>query len=82
MLKAVKVSAELYNRFGRVVEEIEAEELSRDIIRKLRDCEWHYAGYVTMLRKDGSVARLYFDDTMELIPTLNNLLEEMEVAHA
>ena len=41
MLKAVKVSAELHNRFGRGVEEIEAVELSRDIIRKLRECEWH-----------------------------------------
>jgi hypothetical protein len=29
------------------------------------------------------VSRLYFNDLMpELIPTLNNLLEEMEVAHA
>lgn len=83
MLKTVKVSAELYNRFGRVVEEIEAVELNRDIIRKLRDCEWYYAGYLTVLRKDGSVTRLYFNDALpELITTLNNLLEEMEVAHA
>lgn len=79
----VKVSVEFFDRLGRVVEEIEAVELSRDIIRKLRDCEWYYAGYLTMLRNDGKVSRMYFDDTMpELITALNNLLEEMEVAHA
>ena len=79
----VKVSVEFFDRLGRVKEELEATDLSREVIRQLRDCQWYYAGYVTMLRKDGSVARLYFDDTMpELITTLNNLLEEMEVAHA
>lgn len=78
----VKVSVEFFDRLGRVQEELEAVDLSREVIRQLRDCQWYYAGYLTILRKDGSVARLYFDDTMELIPTLNNLLEEMEVAHA
>lgn len=79
MLK-VKVSAELYNRFGRVVEEIEGENLNVDIIRKLRDTEFHYSGYLTLYRKDDSVA-IYFDDTTpELVTMLNNLLEE--VAHA
>ena len=79
MLK-VKVSAELYNRFGRVVEEIEGENLNVDIIRKLRDTEFHYSGYLTLYRKDDSVT-IYFDDTTpELVTMLNNLLEE--VAHA
>jgi hypothetical protein len=84
MLKAVKVSAEFYDRLGRIRDEVEAVELSREVIHKLRDTEWYYAVYLTMYRKDGSVTRLYFDDNMpELIPTLNNLLEEMEeVAHA
>lgn len=77
----VKVSVEFFDRLGRVQEELEAADLSREVIRQLRDSEWYYAGYLTVLRKDGSVTRLYFDDTMP-ITTLNNLLEEMEVAHA
>lgn len=80
MLKA-KVSAELYNRFGRVVEEIEGESLSADIIRKLRDTELYYSGYLTLYSNDGKVNRMYFDDRMDnLIPMLNNILEEMEVS--
>ena len=84
MLKTVKVSVEFYDRLGRVKDEVEAVDLSRDIIRQLRDTGWRYSGYLTMYRKDGSVTRLYFDDNMpELITTLNNLLEKMEeVAHA
>lgn len=78
----VKVSVEFFDRFGKVKEELEAVDLSREVIRQLRDSEWYYAGYLTMLHKDGKVSRMYFDDTTELIPTLNNLLEEMEVAHA
>lgn len=78
----VKVSVEFFDRLGRVQEELEAD-LSREVIRQLRDSEWYYAGYLTMLRNDGKVSRMYFDDTVpELITTLNNLLEEMEVAHA
>ena len=77
----VKVSAEFFDRLGRIKEELEAVDLSREVIRQLRDSEWYYAGYLTMYRKDGSVASLYFDDNMpELIGTLNNLLEEMEVS--
>lgn len=83
MLKAVKVSAEFFDRRGRIREEVEGEHLSVDLIRKLRDTEFYYSGYLTMYRKDGNVTRLYFDDNMpELIGTLNNLLEETEVAHA
>ena len=79
----VKVSVEFFDRFGKVKEELEAVDLSREVIRQLRDSEWYYAGYLTMLRNDGKVSRMYFDDTVpELITTLNNLLEEMEVAHA
>lgn len=79
----VKVSVEFFDRLGRVQEELEAADLSREVIRQLRDSEWYYAGYLTVLRKDGSVTRLYFNDAVpELIATLNNLLEEMEVAHA
>ncbi|WP_122653423.1 hypothetical protein [Escherichia coli] len=82
MLKAVKASIEFFDRFGRVVEEIEGENLSVDLIRKLRDTEFYYSGYLTLYSNDGN-SRMYFDDTMpELIHTLNNLLEEMEVAHA
>ena len=81
MLKTVKVSAEFFDRLGRVKDEVEAVELSRNIIRQLRDTEWYYSGYLTMYRKDGSVTQLYFDDNMpELIGTLNNILEEMEVS--
>ena len=77
----VKVSAEFFDRLGRVKEELEAVDLSREVIRQLRDSEWYYAGYLTMYRKDGSVTSLYFDDNMpELIGALNNLLEEMEVS--
>lgn len=80
MLKAVKASMEFFDRFGRVVEEIEGENLSVDLIRKLRDTEFYYSGYLTLYSNDGKVSRMYFDDTMpELITTLNNLLE---VAHA
>ena len=76
MLKAVKASMEFFDRFGRVVEEIEGENLSVDLIRKLRDTEFYYSGYLTLYSNDGKVSRMYFDDTMpELIPTLNNLLE-------
>lgn len=82
-MNTVKVSAEFFDKNGRVRDEIEAVELSRDIIRMFRDSEWYYAGYLTIYRKDDSVTQLYFDDNMpELIITLNNLLEEMEVAHA
>ena len=82
MLKAVKASMEFFDRFGRVVEEIEGENLSVDLIRKLRDTEFYYSGYLTLYSNDGN-SRMYFDDTMpELITMLNNLLEEMEVAHA
>ena len=81
MLK-VKVSAEFFDRLGRVKDEVEAVELSREVIRQLRDTEWYYVGYITIVRSDGS-ATLYFDDNMpELVTTLNNLLEEMEVTHA
>ena len=83
MLKAVKVSAEFYDRLGRLRDEVEAVDLSREVIRKLRDTEWYYVGYLTISHRDGSVTHLYFNDAMsELIPTLNNLLEEMEVTHA
>lgn len=79
----VKVSVEFFDRLGRVAEEIEGENLSVDLIRKLRDTEFYYSGYLTLYSNDGKVSRTYFDDTMpELIPTLNNLLEKMEVAHA
>lgn len=80
MLKAVKVSAELYNRFGRVFEEIKGEDLSVDLIRKLRDTEFYYSGYLTLYSNDGKVSRMYFDDRMDIIPALNSLLEEMEVS--
>lgn len=81
MLKTVKVSAELYNRFGRVVEEIEGENLSVDIIRKLRGTEFYYSGYLTLYSDNGKVSRMYFDDRMNgIIPILNNLLEEVEHA--
>lgn len=80
MLKTVKVSAELYNRFGRVVEEIEGENLSVDIIRKLRGTEFYYSGYLTLYSDNGKVSRMYFDDGMNIIPILNNLLEEVERA--
>lgn len=82
MLKSVKVSVEFFDRLGRIKEELEAVDLSREVIRQLRDSGWYYAGYLTMYRKDGSVTRLYFDDQLNIIPTLNNLLEEMEVAYA
>ena len=83
MLKAVKVSAEFYDRLGRIRDEVEAVDLSREVIRKLRDTEWHYTGYLTMYHSCGSVMHLYFNDGMnELIETLNNILEEMEVANA
>ena len=83
MLK-VKVSAEFFDHRGRIKDEVEAVELSREVIRQLRDTEWYYVGYLTIVRSDGSVTRLYFDDSMsQLIATLNDLLEEMEeVAHA
>ena len=83
MLK-VKVSAEFFDHRGRIKEELEAVDLSREVIRQLRDTQWYYVGYLTISRRDGSTTRLYFDDNMpELITTLNNLLEEMEeVAHA
>jgi Zn-dependent M32 family carboxypeptidase len=76
MLK-VKVSAEFFDKLGRVKEELEAVDLSRKVIRKLRDTGNAYSGYLTMYLSDGSVTRLYFSDLMpELIPVLNNLLEE------
>jgi hypothetical protein len=82
MLEKVKVSVEFFDRLGRVKEEVEAAELNRDIIRKLRNSEWFYSGYLTIYSRN-NVTRLYFNDTMpELIGALNNLLEEMEVAHA
>ncbi len=78
-----KVSVEFFNRLGRVKEELEAVDLSREVIRKLRDSEYAYSGYLTMYLSNGSTTRLYFNDTMpELIGALNNILEEMEVAHA
>jgi Zn-dependent M32 family carboxypeptidase len=80
-----KVSVEFFNRLGRVKEELEAVDLSREVIRKLRDSEYAYSGYLTLYLSDGSVTRLYFNDLMpEIIPALNNILEEteMEVAHA
>lgn len=76
----VKVSVEFFDRLGRVQKELEAVDLSREVIRQLRDSEWYYAGFVTVLRNDGKVGRVYFDDQMEIIPTLNNLLEEVEHA--
>ncbi len=86
MLEKVKVSAELFDFKGRVQEEIEAEELTRDLISKLRNTGYHYSGFITMYLKDG-VTRLYFNDQMEgLITVLNNLLESLEtnkeVVHA
>lgn len=78
-----KVSVEFFDRLGRVKGELEAVDLSREVIRQLRDSEYAYSGYLTMYLKDGSVTRLYFNDLMpEIIPALNNILEEMEVAHA
>ena len=82
MLKAVKVSAEFFNRYGRVVKELEAEDLSREVIRQLRDTGYFYTGYLTLYRTDNTVSRLYFDDQMDIVPVLNNLLEEVEVVNA
>lgn len=76
-----KISVEFFDRFGRVKEELEAVDLSREVIRQLRDSEWYYAGFLTVLHNDGKVSRMYFDDRMNsIIPTLNNLLEEVEHA--
>ena len=36
----VKVSVEFFDRLGRVKEELEAVDLSREVIRQLRDSEW------------------------------------------
>lgn len=80
MLKDVKVTVELFDKFGHVAEEIEGESLSRELIRKLRDTGYYYAGYLTLYRTDNTVSRMYFDDGINMIPVLNNLLEE--VAHA
>jgi len=78
-----KVSVEFFNRLNKVMEELEAVDLDREVIRKLRDTGYAYSGYLTMYLSDGSVTRLYFNDLMpEIIPALNNILEEMEVAHA
>lgn len=76
----VKVSVEFFDRLGRVKEELEAVDLNREVIRQLRDSEWYYAGFLTVLHNDGKVSRMYFDDGMNIIPTLNNLLEEVEHA--
>lgn len=86
MLEKVKVSAELYDFKGQVQEEIEAEDLTRDLIRKFRDTGYYYSGFITMYSKEG-VTRLYFNDQMEnLVHVLNNLLESLEeskgVVHA
>ena len=76
----VKVSAEFFDKFGRLKEELEAVDLSREVIRLFRNSEWHYSGYLT-LYDNGKVSRMYFDDGMAaIIPTLNNLLEEVEHA--
>lgn len=80
MLKAVKVSAELFNRFGRVVEEVEGEDLTVELIKKLRDTGLYYSGYLTLYHTDNKSSRMYFDDSMDIIPVLNNLLEEVEHA--
>lgn len=82
MLKAVKVSVEFFNKFGRVIEEVEGENLSVDLIRKLRDTGLYYSGYLTLQHDGNTTSRMYFDDRMDIVPLLNNLLEEVEVAHA
>ncbi len=77
MTKAL-ISVELYDGRGRVKEEIEGVCLSRELIRKLRDTEFRYSGYIT-LYLDKNTHRVYFNDQQEnLIHALNNLLESVE----
>jgi hypothetical protein len=74
-----KVAVEFFTRNGHLVDEYVGD-LDVDIIRRLRNTGLYYAGYLSF--NDGSkVSRMYFDDRMSnLIPVLNNILEE--VAHA
>lgn len=76
----VKVSVEFFDRLGRIKKELEAVDLSREVIHQLRESGWYYTGYLSFV--DGSkVSQMYFDDRMDnLIPVLNNILEEMEVS--
>lgn len=78
MLKLVR--ATVYGEFsdyrGYRVAEVEAEPLSREFIRRLRDSEFFFDGTARLQFTDGTVKYVPIQETN--VALLNNLLEVLE----